>query len=412
MFSRRIWRMFGIILAIFVLLIALILGFSAGFNYIRITNERQNQLAAAEKGELSTVEGQTLPPEKLPKIVTRDTPGAMMLLIDLGDSTQTIGQKLQDMGVIENLTLWTMMSRINGYDDAYKSGTHFVVKGMNFDELMWNLTQQPETVRITFPEGLSYPEVKAILKRNGVIFNEDELDRLMNTPSEFLDYDLVTMMPTNVDDRDWMLEGYLFPDTYDFDINASEKRIISTFLTNMGRRFSKDYLERAEYLGMTPDQVITLASVIEKESSRSMERYIVSRVFHNRMEQNMHLQSCATINYLRAKEGEPPVFIVSDEDMQVESGYNTYLNDGLPAGPIANPSLESIRAALYPDTDNKEVLYFAAVGDGANVFAETYAEHEKNIEEYVIPAQRRFEIQQAEAGDANPADQLPPEAQP
>ena len=327
------------------------------------------------------------------------------------EEEEEIGRKLMEMGVIENVTLWTLMSRINGYDGQYKSGTHYVIKGLNFDELMWNLTQEPQTVRITFREGLNYLQVKEVLRQNGVIFNEDEMDRLMNTPSEFLDYDLVKQIPANAPGRDWMLEGYLFPDTYDFDVNVSEKRIIETFLSNTERRLRADYRERAEYLGMTTDEIVTLASVIEMESSRSNERYIVSRVFYNRMEQEMLLQSCATVNYLRAQIGKPPVFIVTNEDLKMDSPYNTYITGGLPPGPIANPSLEAIRAALYPDTESTDVLFFAAIGNGANVFAATYEEHQQNIEEYVIPAQRRFELQQADQGPDTP-NEIPPEVAP
>ena len=414
MFSQRVWRLIGVLAAVVVLTVALIAGFGAGFSYTRLQERRQEALEAAanDNGETGTgtQEGGAAT-EYEPRLVTRETPGSMMLYVELGDNTSEIGQKLEEMGVIENVTLWTIMSRINGYDGQYKSGTHYVTKDMNFDELMWNLTQQPSTVRITFREGLNYLQVKEVLRTNGIIFNEDELDRLMNTPSEFLGYDLVTGIPANVPGRDWMLEGYLFPDTYNFDVNASEKRIIETFLSNMERRFNDGYRERAEYLGMTTDEIITLASVIEMESSRSNERYIVSRVFYNRMEQDMLLQSCATVNYLRAQVGKPPVFIVTSEDMKMDSEYNTYLYDGLPPGPIANPSLESLRAALYPDTENTDVLYFAAIGNGANVFARTYEEHERNIEEYVIPAQRRFEMQQADQGRDNP-NELPPEVQP
>ena len=416
MFNRRVMRHLGVVLTILVLVVALIVGFTAGFNYIRLHEERQAALEAAATGEGGAAEPDAsagLDTEEVyePKIVTRETPGARMLFIELGDTTTDIGQKLYDMGIIENVTLWTVMSRFNGYDGQYKSGTHYVMQGMNFDELMWNLTQQPQTVRITFREGLTYLQVKDVLRANGVIFDEEEMDRLMNTPSEFLNYDLVTQIPANVPERDWMLEGYLFPDTYDFDVNASEKRIIETFLANMERRFNEEYRERAEYLGMTTDEIITLASVIEQESSRSNERYIVSRVFYNRIENDMLLQSCATVNYLRAKEGKPPVFIVTNEDLQMDSRYNTYIYEGLPAGPIANPSLESLRAALYPDTENLDVLYFAAIGNGANIFATTYEEHQENIEEYVIPAQRRFELQQADQGQ-DVVNEVPPEAAP
>ena len=138
---------------------------------------------------------------------------------------------------------------------------------------------------------------------------------------------------------------------------------------------------------MTLDEVITLASIIQMESAIPLDMYKVSRVFHNRLEYGDKLQSCATVNYLRRQQGKEPIFIVSEEDMEMDSPYNTYLYEGLPPGPICSPGLEAIHAALYPDIDSPNLYYFVSKGDGENYFSSSYEEHERAVEEYLVPLQ-------------------------
>jgi len=182
------------------------------------------------------------------------------------------------------------------------------------------------------------------------------------------------------------LSGYLFPDTYNFDMNASEKEIINTFLrnTNANLNLYDNFYERIQKIGMTLDQVMTLASIIQMESSKATDMLSVSAVFHNRLKAEdpslQRLSSCATINFLRQKAGLEKVWAASSSDQLLDSPYNTYLYAGLTPGPICMPGLDAITAALYPANEN--YMYFCATGDGGTAFAVTQEEQDANVAIY------------------------------
>ena len=157
-------------------------------------------------------------------------------------------------------------SKINGFDDSYLSGTHFVSKDMSYDEIMYTLSRNPVTVSITFTEGMTYNDVKETLTDHGVQYNADRLDVLVDHPELFSEYDCVKNIPLT-EDRQYALQGYLFPDTYFYDLNTDEKTILRRFLQNTDDRLLDEHYERAEAIGMTLDEVITLASIIQMESA-------------------------------------------------------------------------------------------------------------------------------------------------
>ncbi len=328
-------------------------------------------------------------------IPNEDSPGSIMVYISLGDSTSTIAKKLKDLGVIDNATVFTIFSKFNGFDGSYKYGTHFVRKNMSYDQVMFVLSQQPATRTIRFMEGVSYKEIKVILKENQVNFDEAELDNLMRTGQGLTDYDLVKNNPSLSQDfnasgtgkRDFALEGYLFPDTYLFDMNSDEETIARTFLNNTENKITQDLHDRAAAIGMTMDQVITLASIIQKESGLFDDQRKVSRVFHNRLANGDLLQSDATINYIRNRAGLSSEYVILQTDMDIVDPYNTYINRGLPPGPICSPGINAIKAALYPSTENYDYYYFVAKGDGSgeNAFAVTLDQHQANLDQYFYP---------------------------
>lgn len=309
------------------------------------------------------------------------------VFIDFGDATKNIAQKLEAAGLIKSKTVFQLLSKLNGFDGNYQYGTHYLRPNMGYDELMFTLTLKPNRALVVIPEGSTYIDIKNILRRAGISFDEARLDSLMNSPELFERYEFLSEIK-RTPGRNFLLDGYLFPDSYYFDYNASEESILATMLNNTRYKLLDQYYERAKALNMTMDEVIILASIIQKESSISREMYKVSRVFSNRMSRNMNLESCASINYLRQQEGLPPVFLVKDKDLNRESPYNTYKNPGLTPGPICNPGAEAISAALYPDTqlESRNYLFFCAAGkDGRNVFANTFEEHKANIAKYLAP---------------------------
>jgi len=175
--------------------------------------------------------------------------------------------------------------------------------------------------------------------------------------------------------RENRLEGYLFPDTYQFSLSEGAYSIINKMLARFDEIYTQEYRTRAKSLGMTDDEIITLASVIEREAQGDGDRKTVAGVFHNRLKnaQYPYLESCATVQYI-LKERKP---VLSVADTKIDSPYNTYQNPGLPAGPIASPGQKSIEAALYPEAHN--YLFFVMDSTGKHRFAETFSEHQKNM---------------------------------
>lgn len=370
MFSRKVSIALKVLIVVTALALCGLMGVFLGYNYVMSQNTRFKQLEQSiDTGELT---------------INQDTPGAVMVVIQTGDTTGDIADKLKESGLIKNTLTFSIMSKFNGFDGGYLAGTHFLTPDLTYDEMMYLLCQEPEVVRITFPEGITYQEVKVKLKDAGLSFNEKRLDECMNSPDLFVNYSFVSSIETS-ENRDFILSGYLFPDTYEFDMNASEEEIISTFLRNMNVKLYDEFFERAERLGMTMDEVITLASLIQKETTNTTDMLYVSAVFHNRLNSEdpamNYLGSDASINYLRAQDGLSPVWAATDADLQLDSPYNTYKYPGLPPGPICMPSLDAIQAALYPEP-NCNYMYFCAKGDGRTAFAVTKEEHEANVEKY------------------------------
>lgn len=375
MVAKKITRTITIILVICLLLGGTATGFYFGMSYVMSQSARFDMLEERFREARET--GISL--------IDENTPGAVMLIIPRAANSQKIAEILSEKGVIENPFLFTLLSRFNGFDDTYRAGTHFVSPEMNYDEIMFLLSQNPRSVRVTFPEGITYREVKVRLRAAGVNFDEEVLDNMVRNPQMFLEYRFITDIEIK-EGRDWLLQGYLYPDTYAFDVNTDEETILRTFLNNTRNKLLDEYYERAAIMGMTMDEVITLASIIQNESVKIEEMRTVSGVFVNRLRRGeipgvwMPLESCATVNYLRTEAGLRPVLWVTDNDVTFDSPYNTYNYEGLPPGPISSPGENAIRAALWPE--RHDYYFFVADGAGNNVFARTLAEQERNIRRF------------------------------
>ena len=370
MMSDKVRIALRILIVVILLFAFTIIGVYVGYNYVLSQEARFSTLSEGiEQGKF---------------IINKDTPGAVPILLEAGDSTSDIADKLQEEGLIDNTLMFSLLSKINGFDGAYIEGTHYVTAGLTYDEIMYYLTLEPASVSVTIPEGISYEEIKEILHKAGLNFNDEEFDECMNSPNLFVDYDFVSKIEIDPD-RDYILAGYLFPDTYTFDVNASPESIIRKFLNNMNNKLFEEYYTRAERIGMSMDEVITLASVIQMESNNVRDMMYISAVFHNRLdaksEDMQFLSSSATINYLIKKKGGKATIKHSSNDLEIVSPYNTYKNKGLPPGPVSMPGLDAISAALYPEP-NCNYMFFCATGDGGTAFAVTLKEHEKNIAKY------------------------------
>jgi UPF0755 protein len=301
------------------------------------------------------------------------------ITIPRNSSTSDIANILKEKEIIEWPTLFIIQSKINGYDGTYMSGKHIVSKELNYDQLMRVLSSNPVSINVTIPETYYLDQVLNTLSDKKLI---DKESFIKSMKTEKFDYDFIEQIP----DRENKLEGYLFPDTYFFDPLSTDREILTKFLDNFDIKFKLDYYARAKELNMTVDQIITLASIIEKEATLPEEKPLISSVFHNRLKSKdpslRKLQTDATIQYIIYKRDGKIKENLTENDTKIDNPYNTYLYEGLPPGPICNPGLASIEAALYPE-EGSQYYYFVARGDGSHQFSKTLSEHEAAKKKYI-----------------------------
>ena len=277
-----------------------------------------------------------------------------------GMTVSGVAEYMKENKIIRFPLALRVISRIKGYDTKIHTGQVEIKPGMSYSKILNELINaQPETVKVVIPEGY---EIGEIAQRLSPLVSKEEFYEALEME---YDYRFLKDLP----DREMHLEGYLFPATYAFPLDATAEEIVNTMLKAFDEAFLDEYYIRANELGMTVDQIVTLASIIERESNSGEDRAKVAGVFYNRLKQNMRLQSCATVQYI-LKERKP---VLSTADTKINSPYNTYVNSGLPIGPIASPGEECIKAALYPE--DTTALYFVLGSDGKHIFSDTYDEH-------------------------------------
>lgn len=300
-------------------------------------------------------------------------------------STRDVAKILSDNDIIEYPTIFGLYmdfkkGRSTYYTDGYKAGEFELAPNMNYDDLIYSLSNSAasrQIVRLTFPEGSTVDEIIDILIKGGV----------QNTKEEYIDviqnYDFTYRFVKELDTknfkngRKYRLEGYLFPDTYDFYTDAGAVDVINKFLINFNNKFDATYYDAAYKHGLSVDEIINIAALIEKEARRATDMGKVSSVFHNRIKnssQYPYLQSDATIQYAFPERKTA----ITPEDLKYDSPYNTYLYAGLPPSAIANPGLDAITFALYPE--NTSYYFFIANSRGETLFAKTLNGHNANIE--------------------------------
>ena len=289
-----------------------------------------------------------------------------------------ISDILSEEGVISQPLTFQIYAKLRKMADSFQPGTYLLNSNMSYDEIMLalkNATNVTETIRLTFPEGMSLYEIAQMLEENKVCDAQAFIDVLQT--GEF-DYEFIQMLPDD-ELRFYRLEGYIFPDTYDFFIGEKPISVAKKFLDAFNSRVTSDLYDRMRDLNMTLDEAITLASIIQKEASSAEEMYMVSSVFHNRLERaefpSRMLQSDVTVHYVE-NFIKPRLDI---ENQPMYDAYNTYACVGLPVGPICSPGLDAIDAALYPDSS--DYFYFLTDKNGKYYYAQTGEEHYRNERE-------------------------------
>jgi len=248
---------------------------------------------------------------------------------------------------------------------------------MNYDQLRATLkgpVKEREQILITIPEGYTVDQIiDLFVNKYHMGTREGFINAIEN--GNFDNYWFIAELEPK-EGRKYRLEGYLYPDTYYFFTDWSEEQILRKLLNNFAAKFDIAYKERCKELGMTVDELITLASMIEAEGKFTYEFGAISAVFHNRLKNPSvtggKLESDATIQYVLPERHEE----LTVDDLALDSPYNTYIYPGLPPGPITNPTLNAIHSAMYPDDVN--YYYFVARPNGQNLFAVTYQEHLTN----------------------------------
>ncbi|MBO4897731.1 MAG: endolytic transglycosylase MltG [Clostridia bacterium] len=286
----------------------------------------------------------------------------VMINIESGMSTGDIYTALKKNGVIDSKRLFAFFARNDAKD--FKAGNHTLHKNMGYKaacEELKRIVAAEDDISVTIPEGYNIREMAELMEEKGI----KSADDFIKAANGKYDYDFLPPV------KDGYLEGYLFPETYTLSPKMETREIVDMMLREFDSVFTDEDKARAEELGMTTHEIITLASIIEKEAAVPDERELVSSVFHNRLhsDEYPYLQSCATVQYVLPEIKE----VLSDEDIKIDSPYNTYKYKGLPPGPIASPGRACIEAALYPAKTN--YYFFVSNGDGTQTFSETYDEH-------------------------------------
>lgn len=274
---------------------------------------------------------------------------------------------LKENGLIEYEWLFSLFAKFTGKDDNLKPGSYELNTNMDYSALLRNMspsTGARETVKVMIPEGYTVAETIKLLAEQGVASVEELTEAAANYDfsNEFLDKS--TLGQEN------RLEGYLYPDTYEFYKNGDAATALAKMLANFELKLTQEMERRMEELGYTLKEVITIASIIEKETDGS-DQTGISAVIYNRLENpgagtQGYLQMDSCIQYILPERKEA----LTNEDIAIDSPYNTYLYKGLPVGPICNPGLKSIRAALYPA--DSDAFYFIAGNDGTTHFFKNY----------------------------------------
>jgi len=273
------------------------------------------------------------------------------ITVKSGDGVSTVASVLKKNNLILSKKLFMVWARISKSENKIKPGIYeFTQRDGMFSILRTLKEGSKNVVKFTIPEGSNIKQTAEIIaSKTGI-----DKDKFIKIASE------------------QKLEGYLMPETYFVDPASKEEKIISIMRAEFDKKVTPEMYERAKEIGMSMEDVITLASIVEKEAVRPEERARIAGVFHNRLKKRIRLESCATVLYALGENKSR----LTIEDTEINSPYNTYRRFGLPPGPIASPGIESIKAVLYPE--NTSSLFFVSAGAGRHLFADTLEEHIKN----------------------------------
>lgn len=304
----------------------------------------------------------------------------IVIEIPTGSTLGQVADILKENKLIKNKTLFKLYVRLSDNTSKLKSGKFLFNQTFSNDKIMKNLVAGKiynEGIKITIPEGSTSNEIIDLLVKNK-LGKKEIYKELINNPNEFFEeFKFLN------EEKITSLEGFLYPSTYYFKDDENEIEILKDMLSTFNSKYNEKLQNKQKELKISLWEVVNLASIVEKEAVLDEDRPLIASVFYNRLDIGMPLQSDATIQYAFDKRKKS----ITYDDLKIDSPYNSYMNQGLPPTPIANPGIASIEAVLYPA--KSDYLYFVATIDGGNNYSKTYEEHVRNVEQYRKDREKR-----------------------
>ena len=294
--------------------------------------------------------------------------GEKMVMVLTGQGFKAFAQRLHQEGIIEHPFKFEMLARLKGDDKIIKAGEYELSSAMPPSTILSILVSgKVRLYKFTVPEGYNLKQIASLAARAGYASDDVFLKAATNAA-------LVHAMGIEAE----TFEGYLFPDTYHFPKGSSPEMIISAMVKRFRTVFEPEWKNRAKNLKISVHQVVTLASLIEKETGAAFERPLIASVFHNRLKRRMRLESDPTVIYgLNDYNGN-----ITRKHLSMPTPYNTYTISGLPPGPIASAGTDAIKAALYPA--ETRFLYFVSKKDGTHQFSTNFKDHQRAVQKYQL----------------------------
>lgn len=297
-------------------------------------------------------------------------PPARTVVIPEGESASGIGRRLADAGLVRRGWVFVAVARLYGVNTRLRAGEYALRPSQSLPEIVGTIARgESVRYRVTVPEGFTAVQIADLLAAAGIV-DRDQFLALVLRGGRTLEHPAAAELPID------SLEGYLFPDTYEFARGMNASAVARRFLDEFDARVAGSARQAGEVRGLTLHQVLTIASLVEREALKPDERPLVAGVIYNRLARRMPLEIDASVLYALG-EHKP---VVTLKDLEVSSPYNTYRHEGLPPGPIANPGLASIKAALAPAS--APFLYYVLKPDGSHHFSRTFQEHVEAVRRY------------------------------
>lgn len=283
--------------------------------------------------------------------------------ISENENAAQIASDLKDNGIIKYPLMFRLQSLIGGYDGHFQAGSAYIQNGMSYNQILDMLiTPSRNTTKVIIPPGCEIREIAIKLCELNLTTWDEFYEALYDVSA--YNYPFLQNLPS----RESMMEGYLYPATYEIPNGMSAHDVVDLMLSTFNTQFKQEYYARADELGMTVDEVVTMASILEREANESCDLKKIAGVYHNKRNTGMYFDSNASVQYVVGE--RKPVIPIADT--KTDSPYNTYMYEGLPIGPICNPSISSIEAVL--DYSAAEEYYYALTENGEQIFASNYDE--------------------------------------